>query len=107
MWEIRFVLKKSNFLVPRIINHIIINHNFFWQAIGNHEFDDGPAGLAPYLYRLKAPALAANIDASQEPVLQGLFQNSIVVEKKGRKIGIIGLTTPATAVNETLFSIIF
>ncbi|XP_026314172.1 apyrase-like [Hyposmocoma kahamanoa] len=67
------------------------------HAIGNHEFDDGPEGLAPYLSHLKAPALAANMDVSQEPVLQGLFQSSIVVEKKGRKIGIIGLATQETA----------
>lgn len=47
------------------------------------------------------------MDVSQEPVLQGLFQNSIVVEKKGRKIGIIGLVTQETTVNETSFSIRF
>lgn len=105
-WEIRFV-RKTHFLnintiyfaILCIINHVIINHNFVWQAIGNHEFDDGPEVLAPYLSHLKAPALAANMEVSQEPLLQGLFQSSIVVEKKGRKIGIIGLVTQETAVN--------
>ncbi|XP_026314215.1 apyrase-like [Hyposmocoma kahamanoa] len=66
------------------------------HAVGNHEFDDGPEGLAPYLSHLKAPVLAANMDVSQVPELQGLFQDSIVVKRKGRKIGIIGLATPET-----------
>lgn len=72
--------------------------HFSWQAIGNHEFDDGPEGLAPYLSHLKAPVLAANMNVSQVPELQGLFQDSIIVKRKGRKIGIIGLATQETAV---------
>ncbi|CAG4932581.1 unnamed protein product [Colias eurytheme] len=68
------------------------------HAIGNHEFDDGPAGLAPYLSGLKAPVVAANMDTSKEPSLQGLYQPYIVVERHGRKIGIIGLITPTTKI---------
>ncbi|XP_059051032.1 apyrase-like [Achroia grisella] len=67
------------------------------HAIGNHEFDDGPAGLAPYLAALNAPVVAANMDTSNEPSLQGLYKPHIVVERKGRKIGIIGLITTDTA----------
>ncbi|XP_060806709.1 apyrase [Amyelois transitella] len=66
------------------------------HAIGNHEFDDGPEGLAPYLAALKAPVLAANMDSANEPSLQGLYRPSLVVERKGRKIGIIGLITTDT-----------
>lgn len=68
------------------------------QAIGNHEFDDGPEGLAPYLTALKAPVVAANMDVSKEESLQGLFKPHIIVERKGRKIGIIGLITTETKV---------
>ncbi|XP_049699209.2 apyrase [Helicoverpa armigera] len=67
------------------------------HAIGNHEFDDGPEGLAPYLSALKAPVLAANMDTTEEPVLQGLYKPHHIVERKGRKIGLIGLITPDTA----------
>ncbi|XP_031764465.1 apyrase [Galleria mellonella] len=67
------------------------------HAIGNHEFDDGPSGLAPYLAALKAPVVAANMDTTNEPSLQGLYKPYIVVERKGRKIGIIGLITTDTA----------
>ncbi|XP_045539153.1 apyrase [Papilio machaon] len=66
------------------------------HAIGNHEFDDGPEGLAPYLRALKAPVLAANMDVSQEPLLQDLFTPHIIVKRGGRKIGIIGLITTDT-----------
>ncbi|XP_045522484.1 apyrase-like [Pieris brassicae] len=68
------------------------------HAIGNHEFDDGPAGLAPYLSGLKAPVVAANMDTSKEPILQGLYKPYIIVERKGRKIGIIGLITTDTKI---------
>ncbi|KOB73684.1 Apyrase, partial [Operophtera brumata] len=43
--------------------------------------------------KLKAPVLVANMDTSEEPSLQGKYQPSLVVERKGRKIGIIGLIT--------------
>ncbi|XP_045770763.1 apyrase-like [Maniola jurtina] len=68
------------------------------HAIGNHEFDDGPEGLAPYLRALKAPILAANMDSSKEPILQGLYRPHIIIERKKRKIGIIGLITPDTKI---------
>ncbi|XP_063833040.1 apyrase-like [Ostrinia nubilalis] len=66
------------------------------HAIGNHEFDDGPEGLAPYLSGLNAPVVAANMDSSEEPALQGLYKPHVVIERKGRKIGIIGLITVDT-----------
>ncbi|XP_050679624.1 apyrase-like [Leptidea sinapis] len=68
------------------------------HAIGNHEFDDGPAGLAPYLSGLNASVVAANMDTSKETSLKGLYRPHIVIERKGRKIGIIGLITPDTKV---------
>ncbi|KAF9823704.1 hypothetical protein SFRURICE_001412 [Spodoptera frugiperda] len=52
------------------------------HALGNHEFDDGPEGLAPYLKALKAPVLAANMDVSEEPILAGLFIPHIEATKR-------------------------
>ncbi|CAH2094000.1 unnamed protein product [Euphydryas editha] len=66
------------------------------HAIGNHEFDDGIEGLAPYLAALQAPVLIANIDTSLEPALNGLYKPHIIIERRGRKIGIIGLITTET-----------
>ncbi|XP_053617425.1 apyrase-like [Plodia interpunctella] len=77
------------------------------HAIGNHEYDDGPVGLAPYLAALRAPVLAANMDTSEEPSLNGLYKPHIVIERKGRKIGIIGLITTATASSSNSHNVIF
>lgn len=71
----------------------MIKTSFLFQAIGNHEFDDGIDGIVPYLKSLKAPVLAANIDTSEEPSMDGLYRPHIVIKRKGRRIGIIGITT--------------
>ncbi|XP_050353508.1 apyrase-like [Nymphalis io] len=77
------------------------------HAIGNHEFDDGPQGLAPYLRALKAPVIAANMDTSKEPVLQGLYKPHVIIERKKRKIGIIGLITTDTKILSTTGNVEF
>jgi 5'-nucleotidase len=38
----------------------------------------------------------ANIDASYEPSLQGLFQKSTVISPSGTKVGIVGYLTQET-----------
>lgn len=75
---------------------------FSWfQALGNHEFDDGVAGLIPYILAMKAPVLAANLVASNDSGLYGLYRNNVILQKKGRRIGIIGLITKNTEVSVT------
>ena len=69
-------------------------------TIGNHEFDLGPDLLARFISEATtAPFISANLDFSGEPALaalveQGRIAPSTVVEKQGRRIGIIGATTP-------------
>ena len=69
-------------------------------TIGNHEFDLGPDLLARFITETTtAPFISANLDFSGEPALaaleeQGRIAKSAVVEKQGRRIGIIGATTP-------------
>ncbi|XP_030033577.2 apyrase [Manduca sexta] len=77
------------------------------HAIGNHEFDDSIVGLVPYLQRLKGPVLAANLDTSLEPSLSGLYKPHVVVERHGRKIGIIGLITTSTKTSSNPGEVIF
>ena len=67
------------------------------MAVGNHEFDDGPATLANFIRALKFPILAANMDASHSQQLRGLVAPYVVREVAGRKIGIIGATQPKAA----------
>ena len=70
------------------------------MAVGNHEFDDGPAGLAKLLDGAAFPVISGNIDVSQEPLLAGKLDNHIVIEVGGEKIGIISALatdTPETS----------
>ncbi|CAG0884857.1 unnamed protein product [Cyprideis torosa] len=66
------------------------------MALGNHEFDDGPAGLRPFLKAVEFPVLAANVNATAEPLINGLFLPYVVVNVDGRHVGIIGFLTPDT-----------
>ncbi|XP_034952449.1 apyrase-like [Chelonus insularis] len=75
------------------------------MTIGNHEFDDGIAGLVPYLKNAKAPVVVTNIDTTHEPSMQNLMKNSTIIIRGGRKIGIIGVlikTTPELSRSEKL-----
>jgi 5'-nucleotidase/UDP-sugar diphosphatase len=67
------------------------------MAVGNHEFDNGPKTLADFVRGAKFPVLSANIDASADPDLAGLLRPSVLRERAGVKIGIVGLTTQQAA----------
>ena len=66
-------------------------------ALGNHEFDDGDAGLARFLDALNAtacetPALAANVvPGATSAIAEGYIQPYTIVERDGQEIGIIGI----------------
>ncbi|XP_045518128.1 apyrase-like [Pieris brassicae] len=66
------------------------------HVLGNHEFDHGVSELVPYLKNLEHEVVTANIIDDEEPSIQGLYKPSIVVEKNGRKIGIIGVIISST-----------
>ena len=66
------------------------------QALGNHEFDNGVEGLLPFLQSVNFSVISANIDASNEPLIDGLFNASVIKEIDGQKIGIVGYTTKDT-----------
>ena len=69
------------------------------MSLGNHEFDDGVDGLFPFINAAddeNLPVLACNVDISEEPKLINL-RKSIIVERYGRRIAIIGYVTPETA----------
>ena len=66
------------------------------MALGNHEFDDGEEILAAFVTGLNFPALSANTDFSEEPLLAGLVKPSVILDVGGEQIGVIGLVTPET-----------
>lgn len=71
--------------------------NFDAVTLGNHEFAKGTQLVATMVNTLKFPVLAANLDLSQEPVLDGRVKPYTILEYDGQKIGVIGLITPDTA----------
>lgn len=78
------------------------------MAVGNHEFDDGPEGLAAFLDKVTFPVISGNTDVSQSNVLAGRVQNHVVLEVGGEKIGIISaLATDTVDTSSPGPSIIF
>ncbi|MCF8371541.1 MAG: choice-of-anchor I family protein [Bacteroidales bacterium] len=71
-------------------------------CLGNHDFDFGPAVLADFINDIQvnpSTYLSANLNFANEPALSPLAANGKITDRKivvkeGRKIGIIGLTTP-------------
>jgi len=59
------------------------------MAVGNHEFDDGPSGLANFLEKVEFPVISGNIDVNGEPTLKGKVPGVLILEKGGEKIGIV------------------
>jgi 5'-nucleotidase len=70
------------------------------MAIGNHEFDNGPEVLAPFIRGASTgrpiAVLSANIDASRDRHLRDLVRPYAIFDVMGRKVGVVGLTTDAT-----------
>ncbi len=73
-------------------------------AIGNHDFDQGPAFLAEFVNAWpadRAPLIACNIDWSGEAALNDLAGSRLVtrliVDRDGEKFGLVGATTPWVA----------
>ncbi|HWL28499.1 MAG TPA: metallophosphoesterase, partial [Burkholderiaceae bacterium] len=71
-------------------------------ALGNHEFDKGDSSLKDFIDLLhaggcKTPVLSANVSFAESSALHparapGAVSPATVVERDGRKIGIVGLT---------------
>lgn len=59
------------------------------MAVGNHEFDDGPKGLADFIDAVSFPVISGNLDLSGEPLLIDRVENHVVIEVGGQKIGIV------------------
>ena len=70
-------------------------------AIGNHEFDFGPATFARFVETVDedTPFVSANLDFSGEPALADLIGDPLVtrtvITEDHEKIGVVGLTTPS------------
>ena len=66
------------------------------MTVGNHEFDDGPEVLAGFIDAVQFPVLMSNADISGEAMLKEKIKKSVVIERGGEKLGLIGLTPQDT-----------
>ncbi|MEL7345641.1 MAG: bifunctional metallophosphatase/5'-nucleotidase [Pseudomonadota bacterium] len=62
------------------------------MAVGNHEFNNGPEGLVRFIEQVDFPVLMSNADLAGEPALAAVIEGSVVIEKAGERIGLIGVT---------------
>uniref|UniRef100_A0A0K8RI50 5'-nucleotidase n=1 Tax=Ixodes ricinus TaxID=34613 RepID=A0A0K8RI50_IXORI len=76
--------------------------NMMYDAVclGNHEFDDGPEGLYPFLVRMEAAnvtVLGTNLETENEPALHDIaVLKSKVYTYNGVKMGVMGVVTTET-----------
>ncbi|ABG33413.1 multifunctional 2',3'-cyclic-nucleotide 2'-phosphodiesterase/5'-nucleotidase/3'-nucleotidase [Roseobacter denitrificans] len=66
------------------------------MTVGNHEFDDGPEVLRGFIDAVDFPVLMSNADVTREPLLAETLPKSVVIERGGERLGLIGLTPQDT-----------
>lgn len=66
------------------------------MTVGNHEFNDGPEVLRGFMDAVTFPVLMSNADFSGEPLLADKLQKSVIIERGGERLGLIGLTPEDT-----------
>ncbi|MBL8162342.1 MAG: 5'-nucleotidase C-terminal domain-containing protein [Anaerolineae bacterium] len=74
------------------------------MTLGNHEFDGhktDPTILENFVNGISFPVVTANVDFSAYPALDEKINASIILERGGQQIGVIGLTTPDSTVTST------
>ena len=66
------------------------------MAVGNHEFNNGPEGLASFIDAVTFPVISGNLDVSASNALNGKLQDHVVLEVGGEKIGLVSALTMDT-----------
>lgn len=64
------------------------------MAVGNHEFDRGPAALGEFCKWANFPVLAANLELKDEPALVSQVEPYTILKVGGQSIGVVGAVTP-------------
>ncbi len=95
-------LQVSSEREGRLYDSVALSGLYDALVLGSRDFDMGPDLAARFIggFTPSVPFLAANLDATQEPVLQaladrGLISGSTVIETGGQQIGVIGVVRPA------------
>jgi len=100
-----FLLDAGDILVAAPIMHLtqgepvidIVNHfGYDAMTLGNHEFDHGKALMRKLLTKAEFPILCSNIIDRETGALLDFVEPYLIIEKKGVKVGILGVTTQYT-----------
>ncbi|KAL1471453.1 hypothetical protein MTO96_039912 [Rhipicephalus appendiculatus] len=83
-----------------VISEIMSVMGYDYACLGNHEFDDGPENLAPFLAKMNesnVTVIGTNTDFSNDTTLKGYnLVKSAIKEINGTKIGFLGAVIPTT-----------
>lgn len=72
---------------------------FVFQALGNHEFDNGVEGLMkPFMEEIRCPVLSANIktDEALAPTFGSSYQPYKILTVGSERVGVVGYTSQET-----------
>ncbi|KAH6938174.1 hypothetical protein HPB50_007346 [Hyalomma asiaticum] len=87
-------------LKEKIISAVMTQMDYDYVCLGNHEFDDGPEGLAHHLLALQeanVSVLGTNTDFSDEPALRNIsLPKSVTITVHNMSVGIVGAVLPET-----------
>lgn len=84
-----YTLRKGQDIIP-------LMNQFKYDALtlGNHDFDSGLSEIEKMMMVVNAPVISANVVFPSESVLAKKIKKSVVIEREGQKIGIVGVLTP-------------
>uniref|UniRef100_L7M9C2 Putative salivary ecto-5'-nucleotidase/apyrase n=1 Tax=Rhipicephalus pulchellus TaxID=72859 RepID=L7M9C2_RHIPC len=84
-----------------IVSAVMEKMGYNYVCLGNHEFDDGPKGLAPFLLRMQAANVSVintNADFSNEDALKNItLPKSVTLTINNTTIGIVGAVLHETS----------
>uniref|UniRef100_A0A131YLM7 5'-Nucleotidase n=1 Tax=Rhipicephalus appendiculatus TaxID=34631 RepID=A0A131YLM7_RHIAP len=87
-------------LKEKIISAVMTRMDYDYVCLGNHEFDDGPEGLAHHLLALQqanVTIVGTNTDFSDEPALRNIsLPKSVRIKVNNVSVGIVGAVLPET-----------
>ena len=84
-----YTLRKGQDIIP-----LVNQFKYDVLTLGNHDFDSGLSEIEKMMTVVNAPVVSANVVFPKESVLAKQIKKSVVIERQGRKIGIIGALTP-------------
>ncbi|XP_077527257.1 protein 5NUC-like [Haemaphysalis longicornis] len=83
-----------------IVTAVMPNMSYDDICLGNHEFDDGPEGLVPFIVRMQqaqVTVLGTNLDTRGEKLFEGIDLPKSIVHTYGKhKVAILGVDTTET-----------